>query len=296
VILVTGPTGTIGRPLVNVLATAGEQVRALARHTGILADGLPAGVEVVPGDLSRPETIVAALHGVTALFVHPRAVGAAAAPALLALAAEHGVNHVAALSAINVDDDLAWQPSRFNGDRNKEVEDAVIASGLPWVSVRPSAFAVSATGMWASQIRNGDVVRGPYAAFADLFIHEVDVASVLARALLDDSLAGQKISITGPQSVTHAEMVSTIGEVIGRPLRYEEISPSEAAEGIIALGLPRSFADAMMARYSRELEKPYPVTDGVERILGRPARSYAEWVFDHAAAFQNSPRPAVQRN
>jgi uncharacterized protein YbjT (DUF2867 family) len=122
------------------------------------------------------------------------------------------------------------------------------------------------------------------------------VASVLARALLDDSLAGQKISITGPQSVTHAEMVSTIGEVIGRPLRYEEISPSEAAEGIIALGLPRSFADAMMARYSRELEKPYPVTDGVERILGRPARSYAEWVFDHAAAFQNSPRPAVQRN
>jgi len=59
-------------------------------------------------------------------------------------------------------------------------------------------------------------VRGPYPGFADPFIHEVDVASVLARALLDDSLAGQKISITGPQSVTHAEMVSTIGEVIGR--------------------------------------------------------------------------------
>lgn len=287
-ILVTGATGTIGRPLVNVLAAAGEQVRALARHTGRPADELPAGVEAVPGDLSRPETIVAALHGVTTLFVHPRAVGAAA-PTLLALAAEHGVKHVAALSAINVDDDLAWQPSRFNGDRNKEVEDAVIASGLPWVSVRPSAFAVSATAMWASQIRNGDVVRGPYAGFADPFIHEVDVASVLARALLDDSLAGQKISITGPQSVTHAEMVSTIGEVIGRPLRYEEISPSEAAEGIIALGLPRSFANAMMARYSRELETPYPVTDGVEKILGHPARSYAEWVVDHTSAFQSYP-------
>jgi hypothetical protein len=90
-------------------------------------------------------------------------------------------------------------------------------------------------------------------------------------------------------------MVSTIGEVIGRPLRYEEISPSQAAEGIIALGLPRPFADAMMARYARELENPYPVTDGVERILGRPARSYAEWVVDHAMAFQNSPRPAAHR-
>jgi uncharacterized protein YbjT (DUF2867 family) len=244
---------------------------------------------MVSGDVSRPETIVAALHGVTALFVHPRAVGAAAAPALLALAAEHGVRQVAGLSAINVDDDLTWQPSRFNGDRNKEVEDAVITSGLPWVSVRPSSFAVSATGMWAAQIRNGDVVRGPYPGFADPFIHEVDVASVLARALLDDSLVGQKFSITGPQLVTHAEMVSTIGEVIGRPLRYEEISPSQAAEGIIALGLPPSFADAMMARYSRELENPYPVTDGVKKTLGRPARSYAEWVVDHTSAFQSSP-------
>ncbi len=288
-ILVTGATGTIGWPLVSVLAAAGEQVRALARHTGIPADSLPAGVEMVRGDVSRPETIVAALHGVTTLFIHPRAVGAHVAPTLLALAAEHGVKHVAALSAINVDDDLAWQPSRFNGDRNKEVEDAVIASGLPWVSVRPSSFAVSATGMWASQIRNGDVVRGPYPGFADPFIHEVDVASVLARALLDDSLAGQKISITGPQSVTHAEMVSTIGEVIGRPLRYEAISPSEAAERIIALGLPPSFADAMMARYARELDNPYPVTDGVENTLGRPARSYAEWVVDHSSAFQSSP-------
>ena len=78
-ILVTGATGTIGRPLVNVLAATGYQVRALARHTGIHADHLPAGVESVRGDVSRPETIVAALHGVTTLFIHPRAVGADAA-------------------------------------------------------------------------------------------------------------------------------------------------------------------------------------------------------------------------
>ena len=90
--------------------------------------------------------------------------------------------------------------------------------------------------MWAAQTRNGDVVRGPYAGFADPFIHEVDVAAVLARALLDDSLAGQKISITGPQSVTHAEMVSTIGEVIGRPLRYEEISPSQPPRALSPSG------------------------------------------------------------
>ena len=54
-----------------------------------------------------------------------------------------------------------------------------------------------------------------------------------------------------------------------------------------ALGLPRSFAQRETARYSRELKNPYPVT--VEKTLGRPARSYAEWVVDHTSAFQSSP-------
>jgi uncharacterized protein YbjT (DUF2867 family) len=72
--------------------------------------------------------------------------------------------------------------------------------------------------MFAAQARHGDVIRGPYAGFADAPIHEIDIAAVLAAALLDDTLAGQKISITGPLSLTHDQMVTTIGEVIGRPL------------------------------------------------------------------------------
>ena len=106
-------------------------------------------------------------------------------------------------------------------------------------------------------------------------------------------LAGQKISITGPQSLTHAQMVTTIGEVIGRPLRYDEISPPAAAGAMVAQGIPQAFVDAMMARYSREAGEPAPVTDVVEKILGRPARTYADWVADHAAAFQQSPATAA---
>jgi uncharacterized protein YbjT (DUF2867 family) len=148
------------------------------------------------------------------LFVHPRAVGQAA-PRLLGLAARHGVSNVAVLAALNVDDDPSMQPLRLNGDRNKEVEGAVTSSGLRWVSVRPGSFAASTLTMFAAQVRHGDVIRGPYAGFADAPIHEIDIAAVL----LDAALAGQKISITGrPQSLTHEQMVTTIGEVIGRPL------------------------------------------------------------------------------
>jgi uncharacterized protein YbjT (DUF2867 family) len=127
-ILITGATGTIGRPLIEVLGTAGADIRAVTRKGQ--AAGLPDGVEVVAGDPSRPDTIAPFLEGITGLFLHPRTVGDAAVGELLALAREQGVKRVVVLSAINVDDDPALQPSRYNGDRNKEVEDAAVASGL----------------------------------------------------------------------------------------------------------------------------------------------------------------------
>ena len=72
-LFVTGATGTIGRPLVDLLVGEGAEVRAVTRNPR--AAGLPADVEVVEGDPSRPETIAAFLEGVTGLFLHPRAVG-----------------------------------------------------------------------------------------------------------------------------------------------------------------------------------------------------------------------------
>ncbi len=81
-LLVTGATGTIGRPLVDLLVDQGAKVRAVTRHPQ--AAGLPAGVEVVQGDPARHDRPF--LDGVTALFLHPRAVGIPAAGELLALA------------------------------------------------------------------------------------------------------------------------------------------------------------------------------------------------------------------
>ncbi len=281
-IVVTGSTGTIGCPLIQHLVQRGEQVRAVVRNR--VGRDLPTDVEVVECDLSRPDGLGDALRNVNALFVHPRAVGMAA-PDLLHLAAEHGVQRVVGLSAINVDDALADQPSRFQGDRNKEVEDSIASSGLPWVSVRAGAFAINNSMVWAAQIRLGsNVVRGPYGSFAEAVIHEQDLAAVIAAALCDHTLAG-RIPVTGPQARTYAQMVTTIGEVIGRPLRYEEISVTQSIEGMVSQGVPRPFVEALMARYARDIKKPVEISDNVAQILGRPAKTYSEWVADHAAAF-----------
>jgi uncharacterized protein YbjT (DUF2867 family) len=284
-ILVTGATGNIGRPLIGVLVGEGARVRAVTRNPQ--AAGLPADVEVVEGDPSRPETLASSLRGVSALFLNPAAVRDSAVE-LVALARKQGVKRVVALSAINVDDDLDKQPSRYNGDRNKEVEDAAVGSGLEWVSLRSSSYATNSIRAWGAQIRAGDVVRGPYAAFAESEIDPRDLAEVAARALLTDDLVGRRLQLTGPQSLTHEEMVATIGSVIGRSLRYQEVPPEAARQGMVANGLPEPFVEALMARYARGVGQAAPVTGEVEKILGRPAHTYAEWVAYHADGFREA--------
>jgi uncharacterized protein YbjT (DUF2867 family) len=284
-ILLTGATGTIGRPLVDMLVGEGAEVRAVTRNPQ--AAGLPAEVEVVAGDPARPETMAPFLGGVTGLFLHPCAVGLAASE-LLRPAQERGVKRVVALSAINVDDDLAFQPSRFQGDRNKEVEAAAIGSGLECLILRVSSFATNSIRAWGAQIRTGDTVRYPYAAFAESPIDERDVAEVGVRALLTDGLVGRRLELTGPQSLSHAEMVAIIGEAIGRPLRFQESPPEAARQGMIAQGIPRPLVEALMARYARDVGKTAPITAEVEKILGRPARTFAQWTSDHADAFRAS--------
>jgi uncharacterized protein YbjT (DUF2867 family) len=227
-----------------------------------------------------------ALAGATAVFLNSRALGDGLAD-FVALAGRRGVTKLVALSAINADDDFSRQPSRFRGDRNKEVEQLAVDSGLDWVSLRPAVFASNFVGMWSAQVRAGDVVGGPYAAASAAPIVETDIAAVAAQALLTDELVGQRIPLTGPQAFTNSELVETIGTVLRRPLRYLEVPPDVVRQRFIGLGLGAEFADAYTAMLADSLDKPALVTREVEKITGRPATSFAQWVSDHRDLFTN---------
>ncbi|MEU1545655.1 NAD(P)H-binding protein [Nocardia sp. NPDC005745] len=272
--LITGATGTIGRPLVSALLSTGTRIRAVSRQP---VAGFPEDVEAVAF-----EEMNEALQGVDALFVHPRAAKDHVGE-LLRSASTRGVGRVVVMSACNADDEPAHQPSRYNGDRNTEVERAVVASGLPWVSVRPSSFAMNTSAMWRKQVAAGDTVFGPYASFAEAVIHEQDVADVIARAMWDDSLLGRRITITGPEAVSLERMVAVIGDAIGKPLRFQQVPVEAATRAMIGQGLDERFVLALMERYARELDRTPIVTHEVDAILGRPARSFATWAADHRA-------------
>jgi uncharacterized protein YbjT (DUF2867 family) len=274
-IVVTGATGNVGRPLVSQLAAAGARVRAVTRSPQHA--GLPPGVEAV-------SSAVDALPGASAVFLNSRALGSGLAD-VVAAAKRSGVTKLVALSAINADDDFARQPSRFRGDCNKEVEQLSIDSGLPWVSLRPAVFASNFVGMWSAQIHAGDVVGGPYAEASSAPIAEADIAAVATRALLTDDLVGQQIPLTGPQAFTNRELVELIGKVLGRSLTYVEAPPELVRRRFIDLGLGAEFADAYAAMLAETLDKPALVTREVEKISGRPATTFAQWVSQHRNAF-----------
>lgn len=276
-IVVTGATGNVGRPLVSELAAAGARVRAVTRtpQTAVFPDG----VEVVG-------SAVDALPGASAVFLNSRALGDQLAN-VVAQAQPAGVTKLVALSAINADDDFARQPSRFRGDRNKEVEQLAVDSGLAWVSLRPTVFATNFAGMWSAQIRAGDVVAGPYAAASSAPIVESDIAAVAARALLTDEIVGQKIPLTGPRAYTNSELVEIIGAVLDRPLQYQEVQPKVVRQRFIGLGLGAEFADAYVAMLAETLDKPALITHEVEKIVGRPALTFAQWVYENRDLFTN---------
>jgi uncharacterized protein YbjT (DUF2867 family) len=278
-LLITGATGNVGRPLIDRLRAAGAEVRAVSRDPKNAR--LPAGVDVVLGDPTRPATIAAALRDVTALFVNPRSVGDAI-DELLAVAQEQHVRRVVALTASNTDDDPGEQPSRQAGDRNREVDAAVSRYPLEWTSLRPSFFATNVVTMWAAQVRAGDVIRGPYGQATEAPIDPVDIAEVAAHALLTDDLIGQRPVLTGPDSLSYAEMATILGTVLGRPLRYQEVPPAVARQFVVGLGFAEQFADAQLARLARNVDRPTITTDDVEKILGHPATTFADFANRHA--------------
>ncbi|MGH3723596.1 MAG: NAD(P)H-binding protein [Mycobacterium sp.] len=266
-ILITGATGNVGRPLVEILANSGADVRAVTRRPQH-ADFSP---EVKIVDSAR-----AGLSGATAVFLNSRALGEDLTE-FVKQAVREGVTRLIALSAINCDDDFSLQPSRFRGDRNKEVEQYVVASGVEWVSLRPTVFASNFLGMWSGQLKAGDVVRGPYSSASAAPIADRDISEIAAHAVLTDDLVGQRIPLTGPQALTNAELVAILGEALHRPLEYDQVPDDLVRQRFTGLGFPDGFADAYLAMQANTISTPAVVTHEVDRILGRPAETFGAW-------------------
>lgn len=282
-IVVTGATGLVGREVVRLLLDAGVRVGAVTRDPA--RSRLPAGVSLIEGDPSRPQTLASRLDGVTSVLISPRAVGRAT-PELLGLAAARGARRAVVVSATTVQYPAGLP--RFSAGF-KAAEDAAIASGLDATALRCADFDANALA-WAPQIRQGSVVYGAYASAATSPIHHRDIAAIAVRALTGSGLQDRSYVLTGPQSLTQPAKVRLIGQATGLDLSFTEVEPDRVRQAMLTQGLPEEIPDRLLGSLADYARRPGPATDTVAQLLGRPALSFAQWADENASAFQQ-PKP-----
>ncbi len=282
-VLVTAATGTTGRAVVHALLAAGQEVRALTRSPANA--GLPDGVDVVQGDLDRPDDLAAVLDGVDRVYYLPAVVdvdrAVDRADDFLALAVKSGLRRVVDLTGSAV---TTRRPGSF--ELLLQLEQRVEASGLEWTHVRPHEFAVNKLDVWAHSVRAEGVVRHAYPDGTGVPVHEADIAEVATAALLEDGHHGRAYTLTGPQRLTHRQQAAAVAEGIGRPLEFEPLTFGQARRMYIEAGLPMEIAEYVLCYQAEFAEEPPEVSPDFERVTGRPGRTLVEWARDHRADFE----------
>jgi len=284
--LVIGATGNIGRQVVLHLAANDQPVRALTRRPDEVCM-LPQ-VEMVQGDLTSPESLDGCLDGIDAVFLVWTAPFAAFGPALDRIAKR--VRRIVFLSAPLKTPHPFFQQPNPSRTQTEQIERMIETSGLDWTFLRPGMLASNSKFWWGRQICVGEVVRWPYLSVPTAPIDERDIAAVAARVLFDDGHAGAEYVLTGPQSLSQFEQISTIGRVIGRALSIQEIPPDEAQCELSAT-MPAFVVKMLLDAWSAAAGLPAFVTSTVAEITGTPARTFLDWATDHAADFR--PRPSA---
>lgn len=273
-IVVAGATGNAGGATVDALAAAGRDVRAVSRTKR----EWPEGVEGVVGDLNRADSLAPALAGAEAIFLLS---GYEGMSQLLAAARDAGVDRVVLLSSSAVP----------GGDTDNAVaryhiasEQTVKESGLAWTMLQPNSFMTN-TLQWASQLRERDVVRAPFADVAVATIDPADVGAVAAAALVGAGHEGRTYRLSGPESLLPLDRVRILGDVLGRELRFEGQPDREAREEMSA-AMPAEYVDAFFSFFSDGRLDESQVLPTVQDVLARKPRTFTQWASANAAAFR----------
>ncbi|MGX1133896.1 uncharacterized protein YbjT (DUF2867 family) [Streptomyces glaucescens] len=275
-ILVTGATGNIGRPLVADLhRRSALPVRALSREPA--RAGLPEAAEVCEGDLADPGSVAPALKGARALFLLS---GYGAEADLLRAARDAGVGHVVLVSSLAV----GTHPHLRAVAGHLAAERLLRESGMAWTILRPTQFASNAL-WWADSIRVEGVVRVPYPDVGLPAVHPADIAAVARVALTEPGHTGRVYEVTGPERVTPREQVAALSAVLGRDVAVVRTDPEEARRELAAL-IGEDGAAGVLDLTGRDLtDALVRVSDTVPRITGAPARTFREWAAGQRAAF-----------
>lgn len=286
-VLVTG-AGGMGRLVTERLRAQSVPVRVLIRREDDRAAQVRAwGAEVVTGDLTRPETVAAALDGVRrayfGLSVSPDHLLAATVMATVAKAhAELDV--LVDMSQMTVSQMTATSTAESHQQRLHWLAEQVLDwSGLPVVHVRPTTFLDNPlfTALAARSIRENGTLALPFGTGRTSPVAADDVAQVVATILRDPGEhAGKVYELTGPRALDMTEVAREFSKALGRTVTYLDVPLQWWRTEVLAnAGLPQHTEQhiATMAQLHRANRYDRATTD-VERITGKRPLTVEEFV------------------
>jgi uncharacterized protein YbjT (DUF2867 family) len=274
-IVVTGATGNVGRPLVKALATAGEQVTAVSRT---IPGQAASGVRYHQADMSDPETLKPALDGADAVFL-------LTAPGFLAngdLADVMNVVRAAGIARVVLLSSQGVGTKRHPA----QLEDVVKSSGLEWTMLRPGNFNSNAF-QWAESVRSDRTIAAPFGDVGLPAVDPADIAEVAAVVLRESGHAGATYTLTGPEPISPRQQAGAIGNALGEPVRFVELSRDEARSRMLQF-MPEPVVESTLDILGTPTPDEQSATPDVEKIVGRPPRSFAEWAARNADAFRGA--------
>ncbi|MEU8983659.1 NmrA family NAD(P)-binding protein [Streptomyces sp. NPDC058467] len=285
-VLIPG-AGGVGRTVFEQLRAQDVPVRFMVRREDERAAELRAlGAEVVLGDLTRPETVAAALQGVARMYFAMRVSPdhLLAATVVASVAREYGsLEALVDLSQMTVSQMTATSTAESHQQRLHWLAEQVFDwSGLPVVHIRPTAFLDTPlfTTMAARSIQENGTIALPFGTGRTSPVAVDDVARVIATVLRDPAPhVGQVYELTGPRSVDITELAAEFSRALGRPVSYVDMPLDRWEAQLPKLGMPPHLEQHVATMAQLHRDNRYDRTaDGVERVTGIPAQSIEAFV------------------
>lgn len=278
-ILVT-TAGKVGSEASRLLGQQGVPVRVIVRNAEKAATLPIEGVDVFTGNLEVPASVDAAMEGVSSVVLVTQPVVQQELNVIKS-AVRAGVEHVVKITT------KASADSPIARRRNQaEIENALIASGLRYTLLRNNAYmqnflmmapGIAKTNSFSTASGDGRVGH----------VDVRDVAAVAAEIVASPSAhAGKTYWPTGPEVLSGTEVAAVLSKLLGRTITFHPITFEEQKQAMINVGLPKTVAEdnALTVALMADGDCDY-VSDDVPLILGRPARSFAQFATDYTAAF-----------
>jgi uncharacterized protein YbjT (DUF2867 family) len=287
-IVLTTPTGTIGRQVLTHLLATGQPTRVVVRDAAKLPADVRERVEIVEGSHGDPAVVERAFDGADTLFwlppPNPRATSLDEVyvdftrPAADAIG-RYGVKRVVSVSALGRGTPYAAHAGQVTG--SLAMDDLIAGTGVAFRALAMPSFMdnllrqttlIATRGMFVDVVSPDD--RHPTVATRD-------IAAVAARLLLDPTWTDQQeLPLLGPEDLSCTEMASIASEVLGTPVRYQQVPGDAFARRLVESGMSEVMARALLDMMdAKERGLDHVVTRTRQHAVDTPT-TFRQWCAD----------------